>query len=251
MSTIPRPLQNKVVLITGAARRLGAAIVRVLHREGMNVLLHYHASQDDALALQAELQGERTNSVHLTSVDLLDPAGPGKLIAQANEVFGQLDAIINNASSFYPTPVGATTEAQWQDLIGVNLKAPFFLAQAGAPLLAQTQGAIVNITDIYAERALAHHPVYAASKAGLVSLTRSLARELAPDVRVNAVAPGAVLWPEDSANETVREQLLARTPLQRIGNPGDIAYTVLFLLRDAPFVTGQVINVDGGRSIVP
>jgi len=245
-------LTGKVALITGGARRVGAEIARTLHAHGMNLVIHYRSSKEDAHALQVELEKHRPKSVALARGDLLKVAQLPAIIEEAAAAFGRLDALVNNASSFYPTPVGAATEEQWEDLIGTNLKAPFFLAQAAAPHLKKTHGCIVNITDIHAERPIKHYPVYSAAKAGLVMLTKSLARELAPEVRVNAIAPGTILWPEGEAevSEAQKQEMLTRIPLRRSGSPDDIARTTLFLIRDADYINGQVIAVDGGRTIV-
>ena len=251
MNSQDEQLKNKVALITGGAIRSGASIARALHAEGMNLVIHYHSSAEDARALQVELHKVRPESVMLIGTDLRELAKLEKLVGQTTETFGRLDVLVNNASNFYPTPVGETSEAQWEDLVGVNLKAPYFLAQAAAGAMAETGGCIVNLVDIYAERPLKSHPVYNAAKAGLIALTRSLARDLAPEIRVNAVAPGAILWPDGDADQIAQQRLISRTPLKRIGEPEDIARTVLFLIRDAGFLTGQVVNVDGGRSIVP
>mgnify|MGYP001247696046 CR=1 FL=1 len=251
MNSQDEQLKNKVALITGGAIRIGASIARALHAEGMNLVIHYHSSAEDARALQVELHKVRPESVMLIGTDLRELAKLEKLVGQTTETFGRLDVLVNNASNFYPTPVGETSEAQWEDLVGVNLKAPYFLAQAAAGAMAETGGCIVNLVDIYAERPLKSHPVYNAAKAGLIALTRSLARDLAPEIRVNAVAPGAILWPDGDADQIAQQRLISRTPLKRIGEPEDIARTVLFLIRDAGFLTGQVVNVDGGRSIVP
>ena len=239
-----------VALVTGGARRIGAAIVRALHGAGMKVVVHYRASVAEAQALEAELENTRANSVVLASGDLCDVETPESLIQTATRHFGRLDLLVNNASSFYPTPLGKTSAAQFDDLIGTNLKAPYFLAQAAADALTSTQGAIINIADLYADRPLKSYPVYSAAKAGLVSLTRSLARELAPAVRVNAIAPGVILWHEGGGDEYAQRRIIARTPLERVGTPADIQSAVLFLARDAMFVTGQVLYIDGGRSIV-
>ncbi|MBI3345200.1 MAG: pteridine reductase [Gammaproteobacteria bacterium] len=238
----------KVVLITGAAHRVGAAVAEALHAEGFNLVLHYRLSKDAAQTLQAKLNTVRENSVTLIAGDLLDTAKLPRLVQQAIDVWGRLDVLINNASSFYPTPVGEVTEAQWDDLMGSNLKAPFFLAQAAAPTLAAHHGCIVNMADIHAERPLKAYPVYSAAKAGLVMLTKALARELGPSVRVNAVAPGPVFWP-DNMDEETKQHIKSRTALKRAGHPSDVARTILFLIRDAGYITGQVIAVDGGRSI--
>ena len=244
-------LEGKVAVITGGARRIGASIARTLHHEGMKLVIHYHESADAARELQAELHHHRSDSVLLVGTDLLDPAKLEKLVSQATTEFGQLDVLVNNASSFYPTPIGQTTDKQWGELIGVNLKAPYFLSQAAAGALTESNGCIINLVDIYAERPLKNYPVYNVAKAGLIGLTRTLARELGPEVRVNAVSPGAILWPEGDIDEIAQQRLISRTPLKRTGNPTDIAQTVLFLVRDADFLTGQIVNVDGGRSIVP
>lgn len=241
-------LSNKVVLITGAAHRLGATTARMLHGEGMNILLHYRHSRDAAEALQTELNDIRPDSVKLLQADLHDTQSLPGLIEEAVNAWDRLDVLINNASSFYPTPIGSVTEAQWDDLIGSNLKAPLFLSQAAAPYLRQHQGCIVSIVDIHAERPLKEFPVYSMAKAGLVMLTKSLACELGPEVRVNAVAPGAILWPEN-LGEAEKEKIISRTFLKRQGAPDDIARAILYLVRDAGYVSGQVITVDGGRSL--
>jgi len=241
-------LKSKAALVTGGARRIGAAIARTLHDAGMDLVIHFRHSAAEARSLADELNDTRPNSVVLVEGDLENSEDCATLAQQAIEAFGRMDALINNASAFFPTPIGEVTNDQWETLMGVNLKAPFFLSQACAKALASTHGAIINLTDIYAERPLPHHPVYSASKAGLVALTRSLAQELGPDVRVNAIAPGAIIWPESGDSEENQNEIIRRTPLGRLGEPQDIAGTVMFLLRDAPFITGQIINVDGGRS---
>jgi pteridine reductase len=242
-------VQGRIVLITGGAKRVGAAICRRLHAAGANLMLHYRASAGEARLLQAELNGARPDSVALIQADLLDLNKLPAMIDQTLQKFGRLDGLVNNASSFFPTPIGAINPESWENLIGTNLRAPLFLAQAAAPALKKAQGAIVNIADIHAERPLKGYVVYTLAKAGLVALTRSLALELAPGVRVNAVAPGAIAWPEDGQFEPgERERIIATTPLRRTGNPDEIAQAVHFLCT-APFVTGQVLAVDGGRSI--
>ena len=242
-------LSGKVALITGAAHRVGAVIARTLHGHGMNIVIHYRHSRAAAEGLQSELQAQRPDSVQLIQGDLLDTACLPKLIHESYHWQGRLDALINNASSFYPTPTKDVSEAQWEELLGSNLKAPFFLAQAAAPFLRQGQGCIVNIVDIHAERPLKGYPVYSIAKAGLVMLTKTLARELAPEIRVNAVAPGAILWPEHDAGEATRQHIIARTALKRQGDPHDVARAVAFLIREAEYMTGQVLTVDGGRSL--
>jgi pteridine reductase len=239
-----------MVLITGGARRVGAAICRRLHAAGASLMLHYRESAGEARLLQSELNHTRADSVALIQADLLDLMKLPAIVEQTLSTYGRLDALVNNASSFFQTPVGDISAAAWDDLIGTNLRAPLFLAQAAAPALRKAQGAIVNITDIHAERPLKNYVVYSVAKAGLVGLTRSLARELAPDVRVNAVAPGPILWPDDdSFDELSRQRIISHTPLRREGAPEDIAKAVHFLLADAGYVTGETINVDGGRHI--
>jgi pteridine reductase len=238
----------RVALITGASRRIGADIVRHLHQAGYRVVLHFNRSADEAEALATSLNAVRADSVKILQADLGEHGGMDALVARSLGCGGRLDALVNNASAFYPTPMGRVTERQWDELMGSNLKAPFFLAQAAAESLARQQGAIVNIVDVYAERPLKAYPVYSVAKAGLAALTRSLAVELAPNVRVNGVSPGAILWPEHEADEG-QAALLARVPLGCCGAPEDIARAVVFLLRDAPYVTGQILAVDGGRSL--
>jgi len=242
-------LHGRTALITGAARRIGAQIVRSLHAAGANVVIHCHRSRAEADLLAAELERARPASTAIVAADLLDVTTLPSLVLAARERFGALDVLINNASSFYPTPMGSITAAQWDDLLGSNLRAPTFLAQAAASELVRTRGLIVNIVDIHGMRPLRDHVVYSTAKAGLIMLTRALARELAPDVRVNAVAPGPVMWPESGMEEERKQQILSNTPLHRIGSPDDIARAVLFFATDAPFVTGQILSVDGGRSI--
>ncbi|MEW6512572.1 MAG: pteridine reductase [Pseudomonadota bacterium] len=241
---------NPVVIVTGAARRVGAEIARTLHTAGANMVLHYRASAEHAEALAADLNARRENSALALRHDLRDIAALEGMVDAAIAHFGRLDALVNNASSFFPTPVGRIDMAAWDDLIGSNLKGPLFLSQAAAPHLAKTHGCIVNITDIHAERPLKGFPVYCIAKAGLLGLTRALALELGPAVRVNAVAPGAIEWPENATDFPPEEQaaIIEHTMLKRVGSPGDIARTVKFLIFDAPYITGQVINVDGGRT---
>ena len=243
-------MQDKVVLITGGAKRVGAAICRRLHATGAKLMLHYRASAGEARLLQAELNGIRADSVALIQADLLDIGKLPSLVDQTVMRFGRLDALVNNASSFFSTPLGEIEPAQWDDLMGTNVRAPLFLAQAAAGPLKKSQGAIVNISDIHAERPLRNYVVYSVAKAALSGLTRSLARELAPEVRVNAIAPGPILWPEgDAFDEVSRQRIISHTPLKREGTPDDIARTVQFLLFDAPYVTGETLNVDGGRHV--
>jgi pteridine reductase len=245
----PTPLEHKTVLITGAARRVGATIARVLHAAGARVVLHYRSSAEDAVALERELNALRPDSARRLEGDLLESAQLPQLAQAAGAAFGGLDVLVNNASTFYPTPLGDITEIDWNDLIGTNLKAPLFLAQAAAPLLKISQGLIVNVADIHGMRPLHRYPVYSIAKAGLIMLTKSLARELGPQVRVNAVAPGPVMWPEDGLDTALQEKITQRTALKRIGSPEDVARACLYFASEAPYVTGQVLAVDGGRSI--
>jgi pteridine reductase len=242
-------LRDRVVLITGGARRVGAEIARTLHAAGANVLVHYHSSAPAAAALVDEFNRARPRSGALRAADLKRAEAPQELIEAALAEFGRLDVLINNASTFYATPVGGITLAQWDDLMGSNLRAPLFLAQAAAPSLAAHRGCIINMIDVHGLRPLKGHPVYSAAKAGLAMLTRSLARELGPDIRVNGIAPGPVLWPEHAMDEGLKREIIGKTALKRHGSPLDIARTALFLAQDAPYITGQIICVDGGRSI--
>jgi pteridine reductase len=242
-------LQGKTALVTGAAKRIGAAIARRLHAAGANVVLHYRGSEAEAEALEAELNGARAGSAVKVKADLLAPIAPRLLLGSALERFGRLDVLVNNASSFYPTAIGSIEAGHWDELIGSNLRAPLFIAQEAAPAIRKQRGAIVNITDIHAERPLKGYAVYSIAKAGLVALTRVLALELGPEVRVNAVAPGAIAWPEDGQfAPDERARIVATTPLERLGAPAEVARAVHFLAT-APFVTGQVLAVDGGRSV--
>jgi pteridine reductase len=245
----PLPLDGRVVLVTGGARRLGAAIGRRLHAAGANLVVHYHQSQAAADALVAELEALRGGSAHAVRGDLHDVERLPGLVAATLERFGRLDVLVNNASSFYPTPVGTITAAQFDDLLGTNLRAPLFLSQAAAPALRATRGLVINMVDIHGRRPLKAHPVYCAAKAGLVMLTKSLARELGPEIRVNGIAPGPVLWPERDLDASLKDEIIARTALKRPGSPQDIARAAHFFAVDAPYVTGQILAVDGGRSL--
>jgi len=244
----PRP-DRPVALVTGASRRVGAVIARTLHAAGYDLALHYRRSADDARALADELEHRRHGSTLLLQAELAELSALPAMIAQLLAHYGRLDALVNNASAFHATPLGTATPAQWDELFASNAQAPFFLSQAAIPALREANGGIVNLLDIYAERPLAEHPLYCMAKAALGAMTRSLALDLAPAVRVNGVAPGAVLWPSDGKPYDDRQALLARTPLKRAGTPEDVAGAVLWLLRDAPFVTGQIIRVDGGRTL--
>jgi len=242
-------LKGKVALITGAARRIGARIATRLHQCGADVAVHYRGSADEAAALVQELNAIRSDSAASFQADLIDIASLPALVDEVVRRHRRLDILINNASSFYPTPPGEITEAQWDDLMGSNLKAPLFLSQAALGELRKVNGVIINIVDIHAQRPLRNHTVYGPAKAALAMLTRSLAKDLAPEIRVNGVSPGAILWPEDNIDERTKKSILKQIPLERGGDPDDIAGCVLYLVRDATYVTGQIIAVDGGRSI--
>lgn len=244
-------MQGKTILVTGGAKRVGAAICRRLHEAGANIAIHYRSSMTEALALRAELNARRKDSAMAVQADLTDALELPRMVEQVVAYFGQLDGLVNNASSFFPTPLSDIGPEQWNDLIGTNLKAPLFLAQAAATELRRRHGVIVNIVDIHAERPMQGHLLYSTAKAGLLGLTKALAQELAPQVRVNGVAPGVIIWPEDDEwnDEEKRRKIVAYTLLKREGSPEDIAKAVQFLIADAPYVTGQIIAVDGGRSI--
>jgi pteridine reductase len=242
-------LDGRVALVTGAARRIGATICRQLHAAGANIVVHYRSSADEAKALCDELNALRSGSATSLQADLANTETLPALVAAATEWQGSLDILINNASSFYPTPLGEITEQDWDDLLGANLKAPLFLSQAAMPMLRESHGVIINIVDIHAQRPLRNHAVYGSAKAGLAMLTRALAKDLAPEIRVNGVSPGAIMWPEAGMNDAAKENILSQVPLGRSGDAADIAGCVLYLVRDAGYVTGQIIAVDGGRSI--
>jgi pteridine reductase len=240
---------QKNILITGAAKRIGAACAKLLHSEGCNILLHYRSSQEAVVQLRDELNEIRADSAKVVCADLLVKSGLEALANAAKLAWGGIDVLVNNASTFYSTPLDSVTEAQWDELLGSNLKAPFFLIKLLAERLTNAGGCIVNIADIHAERGLPGYPVYSIAKAGLVVMTRILAKELAPAVRVNGVAPGAILWPDNEPSEKSKREILQRVALQRSGEPTDIAKAVLFLVRDADYITGQIITVDGGRTL--
>jgi pteridine reductase len=245
------PVETKVAMITGGARRIGAAIAEILHREGMNIVLHYNASEDEAQELCAKFNTTRPNSAILIQGDLLQSDIDKSIATRAYKAWGRLDLLVNNASRFYRTPFGKVTEYAWDDLMISNLRAPFFLSQAAAPYLVESKGRIINIADTHAWRPMRNYSVYCISKAGLLMLTKSLAKELAPDVMVNAIAPGAIAWPEgeNSLSPDEKESIISKTPLGRSGSAEDIAKLVLFLARDADFMTGEVLAVDGGRGL--
>ena len=242
-------MHGRWALITGAAKRIGAVIARTLHTAGANVAIHYHSSAADAERLVAELNEQRADSAIALQADLRSIEAIHALVESMTAVTGRLDVLVNNASTFYPTPLGTITEEHWDDLINANLKAPLFLSQAAVEHLRAAQGVIINIVDVHSTRPLRHHVVYGPAKAGLAMLTRSLAKDLGPDIRVNGVSPGAILWPEEGLPEQTQKSIIREIALKRVGAPEDIAGAVLYLARDATYVTGQVLAVDGGRSI--
>ncbi len=246
---IDRHLKGKVALITGAAQRLGAMTARFLHAAGANIIIHYRHSQKPALELQQQLQQQRPDSVALVRADLSDSPNLPGLIDESISQWQRLDILINNASTFYPTPIEQATEQQWQDLMASNLKAPYFLSVAAYGALKMHKGCIVNIVDIHSQRPMAGHSIYNMAKAGLEMQVKTLAREMGPDIRVNGVSPGAILWPENGMDDADKKQIIQHTYLKRQGSPEDIARTVLFLVRDADYISGQIIAVDGGRSL--
>lgn len=245
-------MTTPAILVTGGARRIGATISRTLHAAGANVIIHCNTSKSEADALARELNQQRAHSAAVVQGNLAASNALKGMVDQAASMFGRLDGLVNNASNFYATPVGTINEDQWIDLMGTNLLAPLFLCQAAVPYLKKQGGAIVNIVDIHAERPLKDFVVYTIAKAGLAGLTRSLALELGPEIRVNGVSPGAILWPDDGNDypQAERERIVAQVPLKRTGGPGDIAGAVKYLLLDAPYVNGQILAVDGGREIV-
>jgi pteridine reductase len=243
------PLAARVALVTGAARRVGAAIATALHAAGASVVIHYRSSRDDAETLAGKLNRVRAGSAVALAADLLEVDEHARLVAAAVKAFGALDILVNNASTFYATPVGKITAAAWDDLLGSNLKAPLFLSQAAAPALRARAGLILNLVDIHGLRPLPDYAVYSTAKAGLIMLTRALARELGPEIRVNAIAPGPVLWPEGDLDAAVKEEIVRKTVLKRLGSPDDVAKAAVFFATAAPFVTGQILAVDGGRSL--
>lgn len=245
----PGGLQGRVALITGAARRLGAAMARGFHAKGANIGIHFHRSRQEAEQLMTEFNLARAGSAMAFGADLLDTASLAGLVAQVQAAFGRLDILVNNASSFYPTALGSVSAAQWEDLMGTNLRAPFFLAQAAAPALRAQAGLILNMIDIHAQRPLPGHAIYSSAKAGLAMMTRALARELGPEIRVNGIAPGPILWPDAGMDESLKAQIVSKTLLKRSGCPQDIVRAALFFAKDAPYVTGQILAVDGGRSV--
>ncbi|MEQ1635557.1 MAG: pteridine reductase [Methylococcales bacterium] len=241
--------QPKNILITGSAKRIGAACARLLHAEGFNIIVHYHSSEAEARKLTEELNGRRPDSVIMLQADLLRLEELDNLATKAQSAWGGIDVLVNNASMFYPQTVADTAEQNWDELLGSNLKAPFFLAKALESTLCKRQGCIVNMVDIHSERGLPGYPVCSIAKAGLEAMTRVLAKEFAPEVRVNGVSPGAILWAEHDSDTGRQAEILRRIALQRLGDPLDIAKAVRFLIQDAPYITGQIIKVDGGRTL--
>ncbi len=240
---------KKWVLITGGAKRIGAMIARTLHDEGMNLIIHYNTSSDDANKLCAEINSSRVDSAIAIGANLTNQSEVDHLIPEIIKQTGQLDVLINNASTFYPTPIENITLDDWDNLVGTNLKAPLFLCKHAAPYLKESKGCIVNMIDIHAKKPLKNHPIYGPAKSGLAMLTRSLARDLAPDVRVNGIAPGMILWPENEPSDEIKQTVKDQIPLKRSGDPEDIANAALFLITQANYMTGQIISVDGGRGI--
>lgn len=245
----PESLEGRWALVTGAAKRIGAVISAALHEAGANVAIHYLNSAEDAEQLASKLNETRSDSAVTVRGDLNNTAALKQMIDHLIKRVGRLDILVNNASSFYPTPLESITEQHWDDLLGINLKAPLFLSKVALPHLKQNGGVIINIVDVHAQRPLKNHPVYSSAKAGLAMLTRSLAKDLSPEVRVNGVSPGAILWPESGISEQLKKNIIAQIPLKRPGAPADIAAAVVFLVRDAPYITGEIIAVDGGRSV--
>ena len=242
--------KNKTVLISGGAKRIGSAIATLLHANGYNIMVHYRSSAGAANELIRELNKTRPNSAAVVQGDLLDIASIPSIVTATIDTFGSLDVLINNASTFYPTPIELINDEFWIDLVGSNLKAPMFMVQSAVPHLRAAKGCIINLVDIYAQKPLSDHPIYCSAKAGLEMLTKSLAIDLAPEIRVNGVSPGAILWPEHDTDPEKRDQLLKKVPLKRMGEPEEIAKTVRFLVEDGSYITGQIIAVDGGRSVV-
>lgn len=242
--------QTKTILITGGAKRIGRKMAETLHQAGHNIVVHYRSSTGAASELVAQLNAGRDNSAVALQGELLDTTSIPALVDKAAEAFGGLDVLINNASTFYPTPIELLEDEFWNDLVGSNLKAPAFLVKSCAPYLRERNGSIINIIDIHARKPMANHPIYCAAKAGLEMLTMSLARDLAPAIRVNGVSPGAILWPENDAGMADQAEVLDKIPMRRMGKPEDVADLVRFLIDEGHYITGQVIAVDGGRSVV-
>ncbi len=242
-------LEGKTVLVTGAAKRIGASLVSEFHRAGASLFIHFRSSADQATALATKLNGHRPGSAFTLQADLNKPDAPTQLIDEIKQSTGRLDVLVNNASDFFATPLGSVTQSDWDSLINSNLRGPFFLSQAAAPLLRSSRGLILNILDIHASKPLRDHSVYCMAKAGLSMMTRALAQDLAPEIRVNGIAPGAIVWPEQNISEQERQRIVSQTPMGRTGDVADISGLAVFLATDAEFITGQVIAVDGGRSV--
>jgi len=242
--------ETKTILITGGAKRIGRQMALTLHQAGHNIVVHYRSSAGAASELVSQLNSDRDNSAVALQGELLDAASIPALVAKAAEAFGYIDVLINNASTFYPTPIELLQDEFWNDLIGSNLKAPAFLAKECVPYIRKRNGSIINIVDIHARKPMANHPIYCSAKAGLEMLTMSLARDLAPDIRVNGVSPGAILWPENNSGMADQTDVLEKIPMGRMGQPEDVAKLVRFLIDDGDYITGQIIAVDGGRSVV-
>ena len=241
---------TKTILITGGAKRIGRQMAITLHKAGHNIVVHYRSSAGSASELVALLNDERENSAIALQGELLDTDSIPKLVARAVDAFGALDVLINNASTFYPTPIELLQDEFWNDLVGSNLKAPAYMVKACVPYLRERNGSIINIVDIHARKPMANHPIYCSAKAGLEMLTMSLARDLAPSIRVNGVSPGAILWPEDGSGMAAQQEVLDKIPMGRMGEPEDVANLARFLIDEAEYITGQIIAVDGGRSVV-
>ena len=241
-------MKNRTVLITGAAKNIGATIAKELHSSGMKIIIHYNHSQKEATKLVNELNDLRENSAIKIQADLKKKECYSMLIKTALDFTGKIDVLINNASAFYPTPLNDINEKNWNELININLKAPLFISKLAAESLKENNGCIINITDIHASNPLINHAIYCISKAGLIILTKSLAKELAPNIRVNAISPGAITWPDGMDSKT-KENIINQTVLKKMGNAEDIAKTVIFLIEDASYITGQILNVDGGKTL--
>ena len=242
-------MSNNIVLITGGAKRIGAETARILHAAGMNIVIHYRSSEQEADELSYELNQQREHSAAVVQGDLDDDSVYSRIIEDTAAIWGRLDVLINNASSFFPTPIGTITPGHWNNLVNSNMKAPLFLSQAATPYLRENNGCIINKVDIHAFRPMRKPPVYCAAKAGLAMLTQSLAKELGPEIRVNGIGPGAILWPENDMDESTKQFIIVRTALKRHGEPRDIARAILVLVRDAAYITGHIVPVDGGRSL--
>ena len=242
--------KKQIAIVTGGAKRIGASISRRLHKANIDLIIHYKTSEKEAISLRDELNKQRKNSASLIKADLLDPKSYSKIINETIKIYGQLNFLINNASTYYPTNINQIDQLNWDNLIGSNLKAPLFLCKEAAPFLKKNNGSIINITDAHITKPKENYIIYSIAKAGLTNLTKSLAQELGPEIRVNAVAPGPVLWPENSNefNNSYRKKVISQTMLKKVGEPDDVAKAVEFLLLNSNFITSHILNVDGGRS---